>query len=207
MSEAMLQHYKDYPEIKSLFTRIDKLMDELDHVLVAIDGDCASGKTTLAGLLAKIYDCNIIHIDQFFLRPEQRTEERLAEAGGNIDYERFNEEVLEKLKSGKAFSYRPFNCKSRDFDAPIMVQPAKLTIIEGSYSHLPTLANHYDLKVFLSIPEDIQLKRILKRNGEAMCKKFKSMWIPMEKRYAEVFDIRENSDLVFDFLRLFIEND
>ena len=200
MRKTMLQHYNDYPELESLFTIIDKLMNELDHVLVAIDGDCASGKTTLAGLLAKVYDCNIVHLDQFFLRPKQRTEARLAEAGGNIDYERFSEEVLDKVKAGGEFSYRPFNCKSRDFDEPIVLLPKKLTIIEGSYSHLPALAKHYDLKVFLSIPEDMQLERILKRNGEVMCEKFKSTWIPMEKRYAKVFRVRKNSDMVFEYL-------
>jgi len=200
MKETILQHYKDYPEIEQLFVRIDKLMSEKECVLVAIDGDCASGKTTLAGLLAKVYNCNIVHIDHFFLRPEQRTEKRLAEPGGNIDYERFSVEVLDKLKTNKTFSYQPFNCKIQDFDAPIMLSPKKLTIIEGSYSHLPTLAKHYDLKVFLSIPEDVQLKRILKRNGEVMLKKFISTWIPMEKRYAEAFDVWKNSDLVFSHL-------
>ena len=200
MKESILQHYKDYPEIEQLFVCIGELMTEKEYVLVAIDGDCASGKTTLAGLLAEVYDGNVVHLDQFFLRPEQRTKDRLAKPGGNIDYERFREEVLDKLKKDMAFSYRPFNCTIKDFDTPILLSPKKLTVIEGSYSHLPALAEHYDLKVFLSVPRDIQLERILKRNGKAMLEKFKSTWIPMEKRYAEAFDIRENSDLVFDYL-------
>jgi len=197
MKAAILQHYKNFPKIKPLLARIDELLSDKEQVLVAIDGDCASGKTTLAGLLAKVYDCNIVHLDHFFLRPEQRTKERLAKPGGNIDYERFSEEVLDNLKANKAFSYRPYNCKIQDFDEPIMISPKKLTIIEGSYSHLPVLAEHYDLKVFLSVPEDIQLTRILQRNGEIMFEKFKNTWIPMEKQYAEAFRIRENSDLVF----------
>jgi len=197
MKEPMSKHYKSPPEIEQLIARIDELMNEKEHVLVAIDGDCASGKTTLAGKLAKLYDCNIVHLDHFFLRPEQRTKERLAKPGGNIDYERFSEEVLDNLKANKAFSYRPFNCKTQDFDPTIMISPKKLTVIEGSYSHLPVLAELYDLKVFLSIPKDIQLERILQRNGEIMLEKFKNTWIPMEKQYAEEFRIRENSDLVF----------
>ena len=196
--KEMTQHHKGNSEIHPLFTRIDELMNEKKHVLVAIDGDCASGKTTLAGRLAKVYDCNVVHIDHFFLRPEQRTNKRQAMLGGNIDFERFCEEVLEKLKIGKAFSYQPFNCKIQDFDDPIMLSAKKLTVIEGSYSHLPTLAKHYDLKVFLSVPTDVQLERILERNGEVMLEKFKNMWIPMEKQYAEAFRIRDNSDLVFD---------
>jgi len=194
MKKSILQH-------NTLFARIDELMGEKKHVLVAIDGDCAAGKTTLAGLLKQVYDdCNIVHIDHFFLRPEQRKPERLAMPGGNIDHERFSEEVLEKLKAGEAFSYRPFNCTVQNFDAPIPMEAKQLTIVEGSYSHHPKLAEAYDLKVFLSVPEDVQLERILKRNGEVMFEKFRDVWIPMEKQYAEAFGIREGSDLVFDGL-------
>jgi len=192
---------KKFCDVLPLFARIDELVSSKKHVLIAIDGDCAAGKTTLAGLLKQVYDdCNIVHIDHFFLRPEQRTEERLATPGGNIDHERFSEEVLEKLKAGEAFSYRPFNCVVQDFDAPIPISAKRLTIVEGSYSQHPELVANYDLKIFLSIPEDVQLERILKRNGEVMYEKFKNIWIPMEKRYAEAFEIHENSDLVFNYL-------
>ena len=207
MNEVILQHYKDQPQIKKkfyetlpLFTRIDELMSEQEHVLVAIDGDSAAGKTTLAELLKEVYDCNIVHIDHFFLRPQQRSSEHLDEPGGNIDYERLTREVLDKLKANESFSYRPFNCKRGDFDEPISLSAKKLTIIEGSYSHHPVLAKNYDLKIFLSIPEAVQLGRILKRNGDLMYEQFKNKWIPMEKKYAEAFDIRENSDLQFDYL-------
>ena len=73
--------------------QIDELLAEKDMILVAIDGKCTSGKTTLASKLAELYDCNVFHMDDFFLRPEQRTPERFAEVGGNVDYERFYKEV------------------------------------------------------------------------------------------------------------------
>ena len=58
--------------------QIDMLLEEKDFAVVAIDGKCTSGKTTLASKLAEIYDCNVFHMDDFFLRPEQRTPERFA---------------------------------------------------------------------------------------------------------------------------------
>ena len=63
-------------------------------LLAAIDGRCAAGKTTLAEQLREMLGCNVIHADSFFLRPEQRTEERLNTPGGNIDYERLLAEVI-----------------------------------------------------------------------------------------------------------------
>ena len=77
-----------------LFSQIEKLFAEKDRVVVAIDGGAASGKTTLADVLSKRYGGAVVHMDDFFLRPEQRTTERFAEVGGNFDRERFMEEVI-----------------------------------------------------------------------------------------------------------------
>ena len=69
-------------------------------LLVAIDGRCASGKSTLAKDLQKQLDCNVIHMDDFYLQPHQRTTKRLREPGGNVDYERFETEVLQPMLTG-----------------------------------------------------------------------------------------------------------
>lgn len=86
-------------------------------LLVAIDGRCASGKSTLAKDLQKQLDCNVIHMDDFYLQPHQRTTKRLREPGGNVDYERFETEVLQPLLTGEAFSYRPYDAHAVCFFA------------------------------------------------------------------------------------------
>jgi len=189
-------------EFLSLFARLDELLQKQEFVVVALDGDCAAGKTTLAKMLSEVYDGNVIHMDHFFLQPQQRTEARLQMAGGNLDYERFEGEVLGYLKTGKSFSYQPFNCQTQAFEAPIVLPVKKLTIVEGSYSHHPKLAQAYDLKVFLSIEQTLQLERILKRNGPVMYEKFKHVWIPLEAKYEQAFQIRQNSHLVFESKRV-----
>ena len=168
--------------------QINMLLEEKNFVIVAIDGKCTSGKTTLASQLGEIYDCNVFHMDDFFLRPEQRTPERFAEVGGNVDYERFHEEVLLPLKSGKAFSYRPFDCSTFTLAAPVTVAPKKLNIIEGTYSHHPYFGNPYDLKIMLTVGEETQRKRILERPA-FLHKRFFEEWIPMENRYFDGFAI------------------
>ena len=78
--------------------------------IIAIDGRCAAGKTTLAARLAKELGGDVIHMDDFFLPPALRTQERRSEPGGNVHYERFLTEVIPKLASGQAFSYQRFDC-------------------------------------------------------------------------------------------------
>ena len=181
--------------METIRKKIDELLTQKDMVVVAIDGKRTSGKTTLAAQLAEIYDCNVFHMDDFFLRPEQRTPERFAEIGGNVDYERFREVVLLPLKSGKAFSYRPFDCSTFTLAAPVTVAPKKLNIIEGTYSHHPYFGNSYDLKILLTVDEETQRQRILERPA-FLHKRFFEEWIPMENRYFREFDIPDKCDIL-----------
>lgn len=184
-------------QIDDLKAQIDRLLSQKEQVIVAIDGNCAAGKTTLAAHLAEQFDCNVFHMDDFFLRPEQRTPERYAEIGGNVDYERFQEEVLIPLKTGAAFSYRPFNCSTLTLIQPVVVTPKKLAIIEGTYSRHPFFGGPYDLKVFLTISPELQRRRILERPF-SLHRRFFMEWIPMEQRYFDGFKIPENSDMIVD---------
>jgi uridine kinase len=186
----------EYMKYFDVFCKIDHLLDVKERVYVAIDGNSGAGKSTLANLISDIYDCNIFHMDDFFLRPELKTKERLEEIGGNVDYVRFRDEVIVGLHSGREFRYRVYDCKQMAFGKVVSVTPKWLNIIEGSYSMHPTLVDNYDLKIFLQIDEKEQSLRILKRNGVFMHKKFLNEWIPMENRYFSAMNIKEQSDLV-----------
>ena len=182
--------------IRKIQAKIDELLAQNRHIIVAIDGSCAAGKTTLAGKLSEIYDCNVFHMDDFFLRPEQRTKARFSETGGNVDYERFLDEVMIPLKTGQAFSYRPFDCKRFTLSAPVAVEPKSLNIIEGSYSFHPYFGDPYDLKIFLTITPELRRQRILER-PPFLHQRFFEQWIPMEQQYFDFFGIESKADLIF----------
>ena len=181
--------------MQRVFDAIDALLTQKEQILVSIDGPCTSGKTTLAGRLAQMYDCNCFHMDDFFLRPAQRTPERFAQPGGNVDYERFQEEVLLPLKNQAAFSYRPFDCKTFTLSEAVSVMPKKLTIIEGSYCNHPYFGEPYDLKIFLTVTPELQRQRILARPA-FLHQRFFEAWIPMEQAYISHFGIREGCHIV-----------
>lgn len=180
--------------MEAIRRQVTNLLEERKQILIAIDGSCASGKTTLAGALAREYDCNLFHMDDFFLRPEQRTSERLAENGGNVDHERFWEEVLLPLQAGEPFSYCPYDCGTGKLKEPMVVMPQKINIIEGSYSHHPYFNDPYDLKIFLKISPVVREQRILQRPS-FLHRRFFEEWIPMEQRYFDAFAIEEKADL------------
>lgn len=183
--------------MKQLQHQIDLLLAQQDRVIVALDGFCTSGKTTLAVRLSEVYDCCVIHVDDFFLRPEQRTTERFSEPGGNVDYERFLQEVVIPLKEGTPFSYRPFDCSTQTLSQAVTAAPKKLTVIEGTYSHHPYFGSYADLKVFLTVSPEDQHQRILQRPA-FLHQRFFDQWIPMENRYFQHFSIPEKADIVID---------
>ena len=177
--------------------RIDALLEGKAQVILAIDGNCTAGKTTLAAVLEKEYDCNVFHMDDFFLRPQQRTAQRYAEPGGNVDYERFREEVLQPLMKGGAFSYRPFSCKAFSLGESVAISPKRLNIVEGTYCLHPYFGDVYDLRVFLSVDSETQRARILQRPQQLQARFFTD-WIPMEKQYFDCFRIPEQAHIRWD---------
>lgn len=174
--------------------------DAENVVIVSIDGRCGSGKSTLAEQLSEITGAGVIHMDDFFLPLELRTQDRLAQPGGNVHYERFAEEVLSKLRERKAFTYKRFDCSTMQLGEERMVPKLQsqipLRIVEGAYSFHPVLGEYADIKVFSDIEYNEQLARILERNGEERLEAFKNRWIPMEEKYFTAFSVQELADIV-----------
>ncbi len=171
-------------------------------VLIAVDGRCAAGKSTLAAWLKERFECtvNVIHMDDFFLQPYQRTRQRMEEPGGNIDYERFEKEVMYSLFRFENFSYQIYDCKIKKLSSRIYVEPAEISIVEGSYSCHPALWDFYTLRIFLDVEPEEQLRRICGRNGAEAVSVFRDKWIPLEEKYFTAYQIQERSDFVFSFI-------
>ena len=167
-----------------LIARIDRQLSAGQRVTLAVEGGCASGKSSAAALLRAVYGAPVIQMDDFFLRPEQRTEERFREAGGNVDRERFLQEIGPHLRTGGAFSYRRFDCAAMALGESVRVPASPLVIVEGSYAMHPALAHLYDLSVFITADPETRRKRILRRNGEK-ASMFFTRWMPLEDAYFE----------------------
>ena len=178
----------------ALAWELERLRDRGEGAVVAIDGRCASGKSSLAGCLGERLGVPVVHMDDFFLRPEQRTRERLSRPGENVDHERFLEEVLAPLRAGRAAAYRPWSCRTGELGDPVTVEPGTLVLVEGSYSCHPELWEHYARRVFLSVEPEEQLRRIAERDGAEQLKNFRERWIPLEEKYFSAFQVEDRCD-------------
>lgn len=178
-----------------LFAECKRALLAKPSLVVSIDGRAASGKSTLAEMLAPELDASVVHADDFFLPFDMRSEARLSEPGGNIHYERFFAEICERL--GTSFDYGVFDCSCGSLSGKRHVRGAFPVIIEGAYSLSPRFGRYYDISVFLTADLECRLSRIASRAPEKI-EMFKSRWIPLEETYFSSYDIEHKADFIID---------
>ena len=179
------------------------LREQEGPVTVAVDGRCAAGKTTFAARCAQLFDdCQVFHMDDFFLPPEMRTPERLSAPGGNVDYERAAEELFSPLSQGEAVAHRAFDCSTNTFGQPEGIPCGRLNIVEGSYSLHPALAGYSQVHIFFTCAPQVQEGRLSHREGPEELERFRERWIPLEEAYFQGLSIQDQCDVTVDTTRL-----
>lgn len=186
-------------ELRALVRR---LLDTHERVLLAIDGCSGAGKTTCAAWLQREFHATVFHMDDFFLPPHRKTVERLAQAGGNVDFERVHDEVLVPWQRGEDIALRRYDCHTGTLLPPVTVSAGRLTVVEGVYSCHPALRESYHAAVFLRLTPEAQRRRVTAREGEEQWKRFENEWIPLENAYFSACGVAAGCDLCLDAEKL-----
>lgn len=134
---------------ETLTRKLEELMSQKDHVVIAIDGPGHEAGSALAAELQQRYKCNVFHTSNYGRQADELTPEVLRTPGEKLDRQRLRTEVIEPLKEGRDVIFRVFSFVAMAY-MPAMPAPAKkLNIIEGAYSLHPELRPLYDLAVFV----------------------------------------------------------
>ena len=187
----------EYARFFSILLDTAKVLRDRGKAVVAIDGRCGSGKTTLSGLMEQIFDCRVFHMDDFYLPWNRRVENWMSVPGGNMDLERFRVEILDPVFAEQDVCYRRFDCGAGKVGEGEFVPAKALTVIEGSYSHHPALHADYDLKIFLTCEKQEQRRRLMVREGDYF-PTFESVWMPLEEQYIRMCDIESSGAMICD---------
>ena len=176
-----------FQRLMDVFRAIDRHSDS-SSVLVAIDGRCGSGKSSLSQLIASVYGAMVLHMDDFFQTEAQKAAGEHA-AVANIDGARLRT-ALAPFAAGDPFEFRPYNCLTGEFLPPRQVKPARVRVVEGSYCLHPAIRLLYDVKIFMTVDPVTQRARVKARNPE-LYDRFVAEWIPQEEAYFSAHQISE----------------
>lgn len=181
--------------VLEVMERITQLRERKEFSLVAIEGRSGSGKRALASMIHEKMRWPVVHMDDFALRPDEQPEEGSAEPA--IAYERLTSEVLRPLQQRKTVCYRTYNLRTNEEYGTVMVGAVPMVIVEGVCSLHPSLRSFYDLKVFLDVDKEEQLRRLGGRETPQALERFRSVWIPQEEQYMLEHDVRSAADLYY----------
>jgi len=178
----------------------DKLeaLRQQDVAFVGIDGQSGAGKSTLASAVVGKFGGQVVPMDDFY-RPLSDTERlSLSPKEGYalyFDFGRLAEEILEPLRHGKAVSYSPYDWQTGKMSVKEKrILPQGLIVVEGVYALRPELNNYYDLKLFVTVPDNIRHQRLVKRSDPP---KLAQKWEAAEKWYLEnILQLGENADIM-----------
>lgn len=171
-------------------------------LLVGIDGRGGSGKSTFARRLAAVStDVTVVEFDDFY-RPGRERAVRAAagdsELGGNFDWRRLRDQVLQPLSVDEQGRYQRYDWPGDALAEWHTVPVGGIAIVDGNYSTRSELFDLYDYTVWVEAPHDVRLERGVRRGGEDTRARWLTEWMPEEERYVRAEDPVARVHLVLD---------
>lgn len=126
-----------------MFSDIDRMFARGENaVLMAIDEQCASGKTTLAALVQQAYDRNLFHMDDFFLMRScglpnvwpKWAKMWIMRGLGSRYWNRYSEEQTSVIR---------YDCGQQKLTTWVDVPAKQLNLVEGAYRCHPYFGSCY----------------------------------------------------------------
>jgi uridine kinase len=172
-------------------------------ILVAIDGPGGSGKSALARSLRMTLDeadvsVSVVEVDDFYLPSAARSREGPSEKpiGGDFDWRRLRDQVLEPLRRGQSARYDRYDWAKDELSDMGEVLPGGVVLVEGIYSNRRELTGFYDLRIWVECPRELRLTRGLERDGETARSRWEQDWMPSEDRYIQEHRPQDLADIV-----------
>lgn len=199
--------------------RFDRIMNRLrahhqsNYYVIGIDGFGGSGKTTYANKLkqyfiGKGYDVHLFHLDNFIhpnnIRYDRLKREEICYYKIQWRYDYLIEQILEPITNGQEIQ-KEIELYEKDTDTYAHVQmdirPPAIVILEGVFLQRTTLRKYMNDVVFIDVPKEERLKRVLQRDSyiggkTSILEKYNTRYFPAEDMYETMYKPKERADFI-----------
>jgi phosphoribulokinase len=138
-------------------------------VILGVVGDSAAGKTTLTrGLVRVLGEEHVTHVctdDYHRYDRRQRAELGITPLHPDCNHVDIIAQHLGHLRRGEPILKPVYQHHDGTFGPPVYIQPERFTLIEGLFGYyLPEMRDAYDVRVYLSPPEEIRRRWKVQRD-------------------------------------------
>ena len=202
------------PEIQDIYDRVIDLAAAKDIPVIGIDGLGGAGKSTISEKLCQKleehhYSALLLHIDDFIHVREVRYNPAYSDWQCYYDLQWRYDYFLDVIRNIKDCrdDYIDIELYDKDNDTYFQqrfdVSRNSIVIVEGIFLQRKELKDVFDYMVYIDIPEEIRLERVLKRDtyigGEQeIIDKYKNRYFPAEHKYIENYQPQKRADLCMD---------
>jgi uridine kinase len=166
--------------------RISSAQRDISLVLVGIGGHGASGKTTLARLIAEHFpNTQVVATDSFW-------------NGSQFELDRLRTDVVDVLLAGETATYDEWDWATKQLRPGRRVTPDGIVIIEGVCALHQMFRNDLAVRIWIDTPYDIRLARGVERDGESSRDTWVRVWMPNEDAYVRRDDPIACAHLILD---------
>jgi phosphoribulokinase len=184
--------------------------------MLAIAGDSAAGKTTLAkGLVATIGEerCTLVCVDDYH-RYDREERKRLPFTALHPDCNHvpIMEQHLQLLATGQPILKPVYDHSTGKLSRPVLVEPKEVVIVEGLLPLVTRLSRAcFDVKVYLAPPEDVRRQWKLNRDTKKRGYSTEQVQAELTRRESEsarfIRPQRRHADVVVRFGPISVRHD
>lgn len=203
-----------YVMLADIFAAIEEKIRSKSARLIGVNGIDTSGKTIFASefvayLSARGYKAALVGLDDFHNPSSIRNQGRdpiQSYFDNAFNLELLERELLEPISRAQAIDTQLtlLDVETDEFTnrRRYSIDPDTIVILEGVLLFRAPLERYFDLRVFLDVPFDEVLMRANQRDvprfGPGFLERYRTRYIPLQKRYLAEHTPRERSDIVVD---------
>lgn len=197
---------------KEICNSILKLSSENEVIIIGIDGLGGAGKSTISErICCEIKNNNVhtilLHIDDFINVREVRYNSAYPEWQCYYDlqwrYEYFTGIIKQiKNRTNNNIEIELYD-KDNDcyFSQNYDIEEKTVVIVEGIFLQRKELYGIFDYMVYIDVPEDERMTRVLKRdtyigNEQQIIDKYENRYFPAERKYFNKYHPEQSADFV-----------